>query len=583
MKKLRMGFVQRLVLAYALVLLVLLGLLFGTAYLYVLQISEQGARVSQEQLLEKISMQVNQCFNDMRNTAEMVRADPRLISTFSALQADESSENHFDKNIMDAVDTQSRLLTLVGPSSQIWRVIIVNHYGDLISTDPNIGTAGAAALDGGRVAAEMDSLMAAEGQFFVPPIVLRDEWTDAGDLGYIVYACPLTDYYSTEAYAVIEVHQTLAVLEGYLALDVQTDTQAFLFDREGAQIYPFDRQLSQLSEGDYTISRRYATDYGWSVALAQSRAQLTAPYRSVLLFLALAAVLILIFLFIIIYFITKSISKPLVNLTGMVRHMSIETLPTEIEPQGANDEIKELTGAFSAMLGRLNDAIALERKAYLLALQSQIDPHFLYNSLSTISSMALAEGNDNIVGFSDKLSAMLRYSTAYDNTGITLASEIENARNYLELMHLRYEDNFSYAIEVDEALLAVPIPKLTLQPILENCFAHGFKNVRPPWHIALTALALPDRWVLSVKDNGGGITEQTIAELFAKVEAYSQDLEANYRDIKIGGMGLLNTIIRLRLSAGPGRVECRIRQGNPTGTEVILEGCYEDTGADRRG
>ena len=85
MRKLKLGFVSRLVFAYSLVLLVFLTVLFGAGYLYILQVNEQSARDSQEQLLEKISNQIEQCFDDMRHTAEMMQSDPKLVSTFAAL------------------------------------------------------------------------------------------------------------------------------------------------------------------------------------------------------------------------------------------------------------------------------------------------------------------------------------------------------------------------------------------------------------------------------------------------------------------------------------------------------------------
>ena len=158
------------------------------------------------------------------------------------------------------------------------------------------------------------------------------------------------------------------------------------------------------------------------------------------------------------------------------------------------------------MLLKLNQSIGFEMKAYMAALQSQMNPHFLYNMLSAIAESADEDGSPRTVRMCEKLSSMLRYMADYTSEQVSLQEDIANMRDYLDLMKVRYEEHFSYVIETCDALRGQHVPRMTLQPLVENCFQHGFKNKRPPWRIHVRFACENGLWSIEVRDNGCGIS-----------------------------------------------------------------------------
>ena len=162
---------------------------------------------------------------------------------------------------------------------------------------------------------------------------------------------------------------------------------------------------------------------------------------------------------------------------------------------------------------------------------------------------------------------------------VTLADEVRNLRNYLDLMKMRYEDDLTYEIHVDEALLDLRLPRLVLQPLAENCFDHGFRAVAPPWHIALRVFRDSGQWVIQLRDNGSGFDEEKQQQLESQIEKMTANLRESYTDLKIGGMGLANTIVRLRLTLDE-EVVYSILPNEPRGSVVTLRGMLHDESSD---
>ena len=192
-----------------------------------------------------------------------------------------------------------------------------------------------------------------------------------------------------------------------------------------------------------------------------------------------------------------------------------------------------------------------------------MNPHFLYNTLAVIAAQGLDEGNEKVYGMCTELSDMLRYVAAYESVTVKLSEEINHTKNYLSLMKARYEEYFDYWINVDDGLLDMPVPKLFIQPLAENCFMHGFKDTEPPWHIEIEMHGTRDAWELRIKDNGSGISAKTAQHILSRAENFSANSEMG----SIGGLGMINTIVRLRLTHNS-NTECVINGDD--GTEIII-------------
>ena len=190
-----------------------------------------------------------------------------------------------------------------------------------------------------------------------------------------------------------------------------------------------------------------------------------------------------------------------------------------------------------------------EMKANMIALQAQMDPHFLYNTLTVIKSLSREKNTAQITRTCDYLVKMLRYISSYDDHTVSLNQELAHTENYLELMKIRFEDQFTYTFSIDSDVDTenLRIPKLTLQPLVENCFQHGFKTVAPPWNVYVHFWQEENHWFVNVTDNGTGITPDKKEELMNKIEEFLSHPSDSISSMKIGGMGLVNTVARLKL------------------------------------
>jgi two-component system sensor histidine kinase YesM len=216
------------------------------------------------------------------------------------------------------------------------------------------------------------------------------------------------------------------------------------------------------------------------------------------------------------------------------------------------DEITELGLSFNIMIGKIRELLDSKikeqqnlKKAELRALQAQINPHFLYNTLDTIIWMAEAKKNDQVIEIVSALSSFFRISLSKGKDWITIGEEIERTNSYLTIQKMRYRDILDYEIKVDENVTDYTILKLILQPLVENALYHGIKNKRQGGTISVRAQPKNEHEVqLEVEDNGIGFTPEKLAQL-------QEELEDDSGDIKLeSGFGIGNVNKRIRLYYG---------------------------------
>ncbi len=219
----------------------------------------------------------------------------------------------------------------------------------------------------------------------------------------------------------------------------------------------------------------------------------------------------------------------------------------------------------------------------MIALQSQIDPHFIYNTLSLVTAYSRDMGVDKVTEISSRLSSMLRYITSYKEDFVTLDKELSHVENYLMLMKLRYEDQFDFSFDIEESIIqkGITIPKLTLQPVVENSFQHGLKDVFPPWNIHIKAYLKETFWIIEIKDNGVGISDDQIIKIYKKVDDFTNNPSENIKDLKLGGMGLINTVVRLKLAYKKDFIlNIENRSSEMQGCKITIGGALSDKNHD---
>ncbi|WMJ89926.1 sensor histidine kinase [Anaerocolumna sp. MB42-C2] len=240
------------------------------------------------------------------------------------------------------------------------------------------------------------------------------------------------------------------------------------------------------------------------------------------------------------------------------------------EPIGGKDEIAKIDNHLLRMQGRIQSLIQDEYTAKMQvmaahqeALMACINPHFLYNTLNTISAMAGIEGADSTAEMISSLSAMFRYSSDVSRQHVTLRDELKNISDYLYIQSIRYQNAFTYSIDIDESLLDYQVPKLILQPLIENAFKHGFKNQmtegKGDRRLHVSAQKSEDDITIDINDNGKGITMDKLMEIKEQImESESQMTASVWAN---GSIGILNVHRRIRL-----------RYGKEYGLEVISKG-----------
>jgi len=559
---------RRLVTTYITIFAIIVIGIAVMAYFILLNVSEQTARINREQLGGQMAVQTADFFDAMARMAEQVSSDSRIIGMFSALSGDPEPDNYFERDILARLDIASILASYNGPNMLVWRISLYNDSGDFISAGAPVESLSRASekLSSGG----MHDVFSGIARAPKSPMLLtpqRDRWSDVYTGQYVSLAYSLSNFYGTEVYGVVEVQQPLELLAQRLSLDRNGDMTVFLLDGKGSQLWPEGDAFSYLDELRYSVFPVELPNYGWTLALAESRDSVSRPFVSVIWIPLVGGALLVLAMVPIVYIISRRISTPLVNFSRHVGKVSLGNIPDDWVAEGNIEEIHDLSMSFTAMMERLGAALDFEKKAYLQALQRQMNPHFLYNTLSLISAMGIEAENDSIVYVCQRLSDLMRYVA--DASASTLDKELSSVRDYLEIMKFRYEDGFSYEISTDGDLGAVSMPRLILQPLAENCFEHAFKDVLPPWRIGITALRSEGEWEVRVADNGAGFDDERLIRLESEVAQFAGDVPINYGQMGAGGLGLLNTIVRLKLS---GEISYEIKRSEPAGTVITLKG-----------
>ena len=185
----------------------------------------------------------------------------------------------------------------------------------------------------------------------------------------------------------------------------------------------------------------------------------------------------------------------------------------------------------------------------LNAMEAQLNSHFLYNTLAVIGAVGQMEGSRTTPRLCAKLASLLRYSVDFNFKCVTLGDELQNVRDYLEIMGMRYAGQVDFVWELDETAEAITVPKLILQPIVENCFKHGFENHEGIKRIRIISRCDAARWSVEVRNNGAPMTPEIIEGICQRFARYREELGRGRLDARaVGtGFGLGNTVLRLYL------------------------------------
>jgi two-component system sensor histidine kinase YesM len=286
-------------------------------------------------------------------------------------------------------------------------------------------------------------------------------------------------------------------------------------------------------------------------------------------------------------FISQRISKPIKELRRSMQAVEQGNFDILADIHSSN-EIGELGKDFNIMVGEIKQLlrrVTLEqeqkRKSELKALQMQINPHFLYNTLDSVIWMAEGGKQEEVIAMSSALARLFRLSISKGKEIIDVASEIEHVKNYLTIQKIRYKDRLDYRIEVEEEIKSFQIVKIILQPLVENAIYHGIKNNSVAGTVVISGCRTPTGMDLAVRDDGIGMNPAALEKLRRKLRGSREGREPTAAgdpaedprdagaDVPGSGVGVRNVDERIKLYFGPDYgLEFESREDE--GTTVII-------------
>lgn len=247
--------------------------------------------------------------------------------------------------------------------------------------------------------------------------------------------------------------------------------------------------------------------------------------RPVKITFTLLTVVCILLILIITSMVSRQITKPIFTLQKGMR--DVEAGQTGLVlPVKSQDELGQLTRSFNHLVSQLHSLLfkirtiqLKKREAELTALQSQINPHFLYNTLDSIRMMALIEEKQGIASSLESLASLFRYTTKFKRDVVSFCHELEHMEHYLSLHKLKYDERLQVHLHLDPELDQIKIIKLTLQPLVENAFKHGFGHKRICNHLFFSASESEGILTIKVVDNGKGMNQEELKDLYADLDA----------------------------------------------------------------
>ncbi|GFN30180.1 sensor histidine kinase [Paenibacillus xylaniclasticus] len=281
------------------------------------------------------------------------------------------------------------------------------------------------------------------------------------------------------------------------------------------------------------------------------------------------------------YWFSRSITRPIQQLTVAARELARGKFDKQIEVR-SNDEISFLAHTFDRMRVDINRLISemqkkaqlelelqesrlLLKESQLRSLQSQINPHFLFNTLDTLSKKAYLDGSEETSDLIASVAGLLRYNLKRLDRSVTLADELNVVLKYIEIQQARFTDRLTFRQQIDHGLLDVHVPCLTLQPIIENAVIHAIEPMEDGGTITLRVFQVGNHVRVEVEDSGEGMAPELAQRIVE--EQPSEELTGKGHST---GIGFSNVVRRLRLFTGQDDV-IEIGSAVPHGTKVSLK------------
>lgn len=309
-----------------------------------------------------------------------------------------------------------------------------------------------------------------------------------------------------------------------------------------------------------------------NILLMQNNANIYMENRESLNFITTSTVLFYIayfsFVLVFLYLLVSQITQPLADISAVAQRVADRDFNVPLFNRTTRDEIGNICRAFDRMIKSIREYIdtiwekartenelrakeiemqALYADAQLRAFQSQINPHFLFNTLNTGAQLAMMEGADRTCSFIEQTSDFFRYNLRQQKMTATISEELGMIDNYVYIMKVRFGQRLQFEKNIPDKTFSQILPVMTLQPLVENCIKHGLLNTEENGKVVLTVGENPAYILISVSDNGSGMADNTREEILNSRFTDTMSVQKPENGEKNNGIGLINVYSRLRL------------------------------------
>lgn len=560
-----MRFKTKMVVMYA-ILMVVIALVLGLGfYQYSVKQYEKTEEKNLEVAANQLVVQFDEKLKTMEMTMNYILSDSDVLSSIRMLA--QTSE----KNVPIRYKEEANLNIRTGINTDyitkhFYRTIFFNKTGSMISTYSSTSGKAESSVDLTR----MPWLGRADKEKGTPIIVSahKDTWSSKD-----IQVFSLVKAIQGENMGYIEIQKSLGDLEKELQISkdnllfmIYVNSSELLLTNSKEPAFDIYKELAEqkgtfiknikTKNGEQLAVKGHSNTYGFNILVAEDREIIKkeSAYITSMTFGIVLAFFIISMAFVMI--LSQYLTKPLRQLRTIMERTKLENIDDEVNLDTSDDEIVALSSSYQNVLERLHKSIIKEKKMSLLqiraqfdSLQSQVNPHFLYNVLNVIAARGMSTGDENICEMCGSLAMMLRYSTNNKNRYATIEEELQYLDQYFYLLKSRYEHKIDFEVTVNSNIRKQIIPKIVLQQIVENCVNHGFKNSTKQMQIRIYGWEEKNYWYIKIQDNGQGFEEKTLEAIRDKLNITKERLlkEGTSMELEIGGMGLINTYARLLL------------------------------------
>lgn len=448
--------------------------------------------------------------------------------------ADYSSQNYVPSM---TAEMRNRILSYTDYDSAIRSIYLIDNYGRMYSN-----------LSHNAVSGYLESKEDLKGRKDASAVWFTD-FNDSSIVVYRIVNNNTTDLTQKIGAVCMVIDKSLFVDRiGQFLLE---DTQNYRLESADGNF-----RLSSVGDGDTLSDKKYiisSRDNGiWRLKTWIDKNEAYASIYLIFKILSLELMVLLVISVCMVIYLSGRITKPISDIRNAMKQVGKGNMHSEV-PVSGEDEIGQLAETMNRMskkIGELVEKIRREetnqRLLELKAMQYQINPHFLYNTLDSISMFARKNHDVQSEELVIALSDFFRISLSHGQEFVTLEKEAEYAVCYLEIQNIRFPDQITWNVSVDEKLKDIKIMKFILQPLVENSIYHGIRDAGRKGHIQISAYQECDGLVLCVEDDGTGMLPEELNELMKELESE----EIREKDIHEGGFGLKNVHQRLKLMYG---------------------------------